>query len=66
MNSLGGLPQQNNSVMQSGSALTPNLSLLPDGAKIHTAPSLAPALPKIDPPKTLPPPVTFNAPRRPF
>jgi hypothetical protein len=66
MDSLGTLPQQNNFGMQSGSALTPNLSLLPEGAKIHTAPSLAPALPKVEPPRTLPPPVTFNAPRRPF
>jgi hypothetical protein len=66
MDSLGGLPQQNNLGMQSGSAVTPNFSLLPEGAKIHTAPSLAPALPKIEPPKTLPPPVNFNAPRRPF
>jgi hypothetical protein len=66
MDSLGGLPQQNNFGIQSGPAITPNLSLLPEGAQIHTAPSLAPALPKIDPPKTLPPPVTFNAPRRAF
>jgi hypothetical protein len=66
MDSLGTLPQQNNLGMQSGSALAPNLSLLPEGAKIHTAPSLAPAVPKVEPPRTLPPPVTFNAPRRAF
>jgi hypothetical protein len=66
MDSLGALPQQNNFGMQSGSAVTPNLRLIPEGATIHTAPSLAPALPKIEPPKTLPPPVTFTAPRRPF
>jgi hypothetical protein len=40
--------------------------LLPEGATIHTTPSLAPALPKMEPPKTLPPPVTFGAPRRVF
>jgi hypothetical protein len=67
MDTLGGLPQQNIFGAQSGSAaVAPNTSLLPDGAKIHTTPSLAPALPKIEPPKTLPPPVTFGAPRRAF
>jgi hypothetical protein len=67
MDSLGGLPQQNIFGAQSGSAsLTRNSILLPDGAQIHTAPSLAPVLPKIEPPRTLPPPVTFSAPRRPF
>jgi hypothetical protein len=67
MNTLGGLPQQNIFGAQSGSAaVTPNASLLPEGAIIHTTPSLAPALPKIEPPKTLPPPVTFGAPRRAF
>ena len=66
MDSLGGLPQQNLFGAQSGSAtVTPN-PWLPEGAKIHTAPSLAPVLPKVEPPKTLPPPVTFNAPRRAF
>ncbi len=66
MDSLGGLPQQN-ILGQSGSApVTPNSLLLPDGATIHTAPSLAPVLPKIEPPRTLPPPVTFSAPRRAF
>jgi hypothetical protein len=67
MDTLGGLPQQNTFGVQSGStALTPNASLLPEGAIIHTTPSLAPALPKIEPPKSLPPPVIFGAPRRAF
>jgi hypothetical protein len=67
VDSLGGLPQQNIFGAQSGAAsLSRNSILLPDGAQIHTAPSLAPVLPKIEPPRTLPPPVTFNAPRRPF
>jgi hypothetical protein len=67
MDTMGGLPQQNIFGTQSGSAaVTPNTSLLPQGANIHTTPSLAPALPKIEPPKTLPPPVTFGAPRRAF
>jgi hypothetical protein len=67
MDTLRGLPQQNIFGVQSGStALMPNTSLLPEGATIHTTPSLAPALPKIEPPKTLPPPVTFGAPRRAF
>jgi len=67
VDSLGGLPQQNNFGAQSGAAaLSRNSILLPDGAQIHTAPSLAPVLPKIEPLRTLPPPVTFNAPRRPF
>jgi hypothetical protein len=67
MDTLGGLPQQNllGAGLGSASAL-PNKSLLPEGAQIYTPPSLAPALPKIDPPKTLPPPVTFTAPRRAF
>jgi hypothetical protein len=65
VDSLGTLPQQNGFGMQSG-AITPNSTLLPEGANLHTAPSLAPALPKIEPPRTLPPPVTFSAPRRPF
>jgi hypothetical protein len=67
MDSMGTLPQQNLFGGQSGSAsVAPNSMLLPDGAKIHTAPSLAPVLPKVEPPKTLPPPVTFSAPRRAF
>jgi len=67
MDSLGTLPQQNLFGVQSGSAaVTPNYNLLPDGAKIHTAPSLAPVLPTVEPPRTLPPPVTFSAPRRAF
>jgi hypothetical protein len=67
MDTLGGLPQQNLFGTQSGSAsTTPNNNLLPDGAKIYTPPSLAPALPKIEPPKSLPLPVTFSAPRRAF
>jgi hypothetical protein len=66
MDSLGTLPQQNLFGIQSGSASTPNSRLLPDGAVIHTTPSLAPVSPKIEPPRTLPPPVTFSAPRRPF
>jgi hypothetical protein len=67
MNSLGGLPQQSLFGSQSGAGVaTPNGSLLPEGARIHTAPSLAPVLPKIESPKSLPPPVTFSAPRRAF
>jgi hypothetical protein len=69
MDSLGTLPQQNINIfgVQSGSAsITANPNLLPEGATIHTAPSLAPVLPKVEPPRTLPPPVTFNAPRRAF
>jgi hypothetical protein len=67
MDSLGTVPQQNIFGAQSGSAsITPNTSLLPEGASIHTAPSLAPVLPKVEPPRTLPPPVTFGAPRRAF
>jgi hypothetical protein len=67
MDALGSLPQQNAFGVQSSSGIIgPNSSLLPQGATIHTTPSLAPVLPKIDPPKTLPPPVTFGAPRRVF
>jgi hypothetical protein len=67
MDTLGRLPQQNLFGTQSSSASTaPNNSLLPEGAKIYTPPSLAPALPKIESPKSLPPPVTFSAPRRAF
>jgi hypothetical protein len=67
MDTLGGLPQQNAFGAQSSSGtIVPNTSLLPEGATIHTTPSLAPALPKMEPPKTLPPPVTFGAPRRVF
>jgi hypothetical protein len=67
MNTLGGMPQQNIFGAQSGpTTVTPNTSLLPEGATIHTTPSLAPSLPKIEPLKTLPPPVTFGAPRRAF
>jgi hypothetical protein len=67
MNSLGGLPQQNVFGVQSGSGtIAPNTSLLQEGTTIHTTPSLAPVLPKVEPLKTLPPPVTFSAPRRVF
>jgi hypothetical protein len=67
MDTLGKLPQQNTFGLQSGStAVTPNTSLLPAGATIQNTPSLAPVLPKIEPPKSLPPPVTFGAPRRAF
>jgi hypothetical protein len=66
MDTLGGLPQQNIFGAQSGSGTFAPTSLLPEGATIHTTPSLAPALPKIEPPKTMPPPVTFGAPRRAF
>lgn len=67
MDTASGLPQQNLFGTQAGSAsTTPNNSLLPDGARIYTPPSLAPALPKIEPPKSLPPPVTFSTPRRAF
>lgn len=67
MDSLGGLSQQNLFGARAGSAgAAPNNNFLPEGAKIYTPPSLAPALPKIDPPRTLPPPVTFSAPRRAF
>jgi hypothetical protein len=67
MDSLGGLPQNNLFGSQQGAAtVSPNTSLLPEGAQIHTAPSLAPVLPKIEPPRSLPPPVTFGAPRRAF
>ena len=67
MDALGGLPQQNAFGAQAGSGtIAPNMTLLPQGATIHSTPSLAPVLPKIEPPKTLPPPVTFGAPRRVF
>jgi hypothetical protein len=64
--SLGSLPQQNLFGAQSRSGGSGMMSLLPEGAKVHETPSLAPVLPKIEPPKSLPPPVTFNAPRRAF
>lgn len=67
MDTLGGKPQQNLFGAQSGSASAlPSTSLLPEGAKVYTPSSLTPALPKIEPPRTLPPPVTFGAPRRAF
>jgi hypothetical protein len=67
MDTLGGLPKQNVFGAQPDSGMiAPNTSLLPPGATIHTTPSLAPVLPKMEPPKTLPPPVTFGAPRRVF
>lgn len=67
MDSSRGLSRQNPFGTQSAAtALAPNLNLLPDGATLHTTPSLAPALPKIEPQKSLPPPVTFSVPRRQF
>jgi len=46
--------------------LAPITSLLPQGAQIQASPSLSPVSPPIEPPRTLPPPVTFSAPRRAF
>lgn len=67
MDSSGGLPQQNLFGNRSAAApLAPNLNLLPEGAQLHVTPSLAPALPKIEAPKSLPPPVNFTVPRRQF
>jgi hypothetical protein len=67
MDTLGSLPRQNGfgTPAASGNAVANN-PFLPDGAKIYAPPSLAPTLPKMDPPKSLPPPVTFSAPRRAF
>lgn len=67
MDSSSALRGQNVFGTQPGAAaVAPNLNLLPEGAQLHVTPSLAPALPKIEPPKSLPPPVTFSVPRRQF
>jgi len=67
MDSSGSLPQQSLFGSQPATAIgAPNTSFLPEGAQVHTTPSLAPVLPKLEPPKSLPPPVTFSVPRRQF
>lgn len=67
MDTSGGLPQQNMLGTLSGApGAAANNPLLPEAAKVYTPPSLAPALPKMDPPRSLPPPVSFDAPRRAF
>jgi len=65
LGTFGGLPQQSLFGV-SGAAIAPIRALLPDGAEVHTDTSLAPVLPKIEPPKSLPPSPTFSAPRRAF
>jgi hypothetical protein len=65
LGTFGGLPQQSLFGV-SGAAFSPIRGLLPDGAEVHTDTSLAPVLPKIEPPKSLPPSPTFSAPRRVF
>jgi hypothetical protein len=65
MDSLGRSPQQSIFATQPGSAAS-GLGLLPEGAQIHQAAAPAPVLQKVEPPKTLPPPVTFSVPRRSF
>ncbi len=67
MDTSGGLPQQNplgTSGAPGGAAA--NNPLLPEAAKVYAPSSLAPALPKMDPPRSLPPPISFDAPRRSF
>jgi len=66
MDSLGRPSQQSIFATQPASGGIANLNLLPEGAQIHQAPSLAPVLPKPEPPKMLPPPVSFSVPRRSF
>jgi hypothetical protein len=67
MGSSSALPGQNVFGTQPASALgASSLNLLPEGAQLHVTPSLAPALPKIEAPKSLPPPVSFSVPRRQF